>query len=176
MKETAFDQHSFEKKNLVSKEMVFFFPQLPLNHASKAWKCLASIIPQVLLLPLCDLLCLTWWPGGQLPGTSGSGAIRPRHQSLHRSFCQLSLTNLALVPNLQDMVHLYVVKRTHGTAALRCLVFDLRYPASLWVSDSYPNPFKNPRSWGSLEKQNATPRANTRTNSENIHLPCFLDY
>lgn len=49
-------------------------------------------------------------------------------------------------------------------------------PAALWVSDCTLNPFKNQRCWGSLEKQNGTPRANTKINSESIHSPHFPEY
>lgn len=53
---------------------------------------------------LYNLLCLDRWPGGQLPGVSGAGAIRLRPHNLTSTapLWKLSFTHLTLVPNLQD--------------------------------------------------------------------------
>lgn len=175
-KEIQFGQHSFEQKNLVSKEMVFFFSQCYFPHyTSKTCKCFASITAQVLLLAPLHLLCRNGWPGGQLPAVSGTGAIGLRHQSFHLSFRQLCITNLALGVwfTQQYVVHLHLTKNTLNNSSEGSgngfegilLLYGFHTPLL--------NLLKNiKRSW----KQNGTPRANTKLSSESIHLPCFLKY
>lgn len=102
------------------------FPIIQAEHVSAVHPLRRSCF-----YPLCNLLCLNRWPGGQLPEVSGAEAIRLRLKALASTvpLWELSFTHMTLSTQFtgQHVIYLHLTKRTQWTTALRvfCMCFQV---------------------------------------------------